>query len=220
LTCYKALEIERPPFQQYSHRTYDESLVLYVSIHVTIPTLTFCIVYLALRTEVASNYTPSRLTGSQVYSPPNTSTSWRRRRPITPHMPVQASRCLIEAALHAFKGLSKIKSSQLPGILQTITCWRYFYGVDRFSPGTVRSHSPVPARERSPAFHGTNGHRTGTRRPKASGTRTGVEPWDTPQRPACIAKRFSVPCCLCGPWAQACGTPPAALARRYHRHRR
>ena len=31
------------------------------------------------------------------------------------------------------KGLSKIKSSQFHGILQTITCWRYLYGVDRFS---------------------------------------------------------------------------------------
>ena len=30
-----------PLFQQYSHRTYYESLVLHVSIHVTIPTLTF-----------------------------------------------------------------------------------------------------------------------------------------------------------------------------------
>jgi hypothetical protein len=39
-----------PPFQQYSHRTYYESLVLYVSIHVTIPTLTFCVFYLALHT--------------------------------------------------------------------------------------------------------------------------------------------------------------------------
>ena len=26
-----------PSFQQYSHRTYDESLVLHISIHVTIP---------------------------------------------------------------------------------------------------------------------------------------------------------------------------------------
>ena len=34
-----------PPFQQYRHRTYDESLVLHVSIHVIIPTLTFCVLF-------------------------------------------------------------------------------------------------------------------------------------------------------------------------------
>src|SRR6267143_6955115 len=54
-----------PPFQQYRHRTYDESLVLHVSLHGTIPPSSL---YHILCTGVPINqndYTSSRLTGSQ-----------------------------------------------------------------------------------------------------------------------------------------------------------